>query len=253
MSWINEQGRYAKLRSKHSRASGKVDWLHALKWTSWLSTDVNQCIWPPLCIGPAGGGVSESVRPAYVAVNSVLIENTCWTGMSTRTRILGTAAYMLKWKYKEQDMSTLRRMAETLLFKVTQETQFSKEIDLLQRGKPLPYIFSSKLYRFAPFLHEDGLLRIGGRMRMAEWDFDRRHPILLGKHYLTEVFILSHHIQKMHQGVDALLTFNEQILDPWWKEACTYDNFRDNAWDARGMTVHLAVRWWLQCQRKEFS
>ena len=102
--------------------------------------------------------------------------------MSTWMRILGTAAYMLKWKYKEQDMSTLRRMAETLLFKVIQETQFSKVIDLLRRGKPLPY--SSKLYRFAPFLHEDGLFRIGGRWRMAEWDFDRRRPILLGKHYI---------------------------------------------------------------------
>ena len=183
----------------------KVDWLHAPKWT----TDVNQ--WPPLCIGPAGDEVSESARPAYVVVNSVLIENTWWTRMSTWTRILGTAAYMLKWKYKEQDMSTLRRMAETLLFKVIQETQFSKEIDLLRRGKPLPY--SSKLYRFAPFLHEDGLLRIGGRWRMAEWDFDRRHPILLGKHYLTEVFIRSHHIQRMHQGVDALLTF---IRNRFW-------------------------------------
>ena len=105
-------------------------------------------------------------------------------------------------------MSTLHRVAETLLFKVIQETQ---EIDLLQRGKPLPY--SSKLYRFAPFLHKDGLLRIGGRRRMAEWDFDRRHPILLGKHYLTEVFILSHHIQRMRQGVDALLTF---IRNRYW-------------------------------------
>ena len=111
----------------------KVDWLHGPKW----ATDVNQ--WPPVCIGPAGDEVSESVRPAYVAVNSVLIENTWWTRMSTWTRILGTAAYMLKWKYKEQDMSTLRRMAETLLFKVIQETQFSKEIDLPRRGKPLPY------------------------------------------------------------------------------------------------------------------
>ena len=48
---------------------------------------------------------------------------------------------------------------------------------------------------------------------MAEWDFDRRHPILLGKQYLTEVFIRSHHIQRMHQGVDALLTF---IRNRFW-------------------------------------
>ena len=63
--------------------------------------------------------------------------------MSTWTRILGTPAYLLKWKYKEQDMSTLRRMAETPLFKVIQETQCTQGIDLLRRGKPLPY--SSKL------------------------------------------------------------------------------------------------------------
>ena len=84
-----------------------------------------------VCIGPAGDEVSESIHPAYVAVNSVLIENTWWTRMSTWTRILGTAAYMLNWKYKEQDMSTLRRMEETLLFKVVQETQFSKEIPFI--------------------------------------------------------------------------------------------------------------------------
>ena len=69
---------------------------------------------------------------------------------------------------------------------------------------------SSKLIKFAPLIDDQGLLRVGGRLQMSTWPFDRRHTILLGKHYLTELLIRHYHQERKHQGVEALLAFLHQ-------------------------------------------
>ena len=92
---------------------------------------------------------------------------------------------------------------ECYLYRMIQQQSFSEEVIRLQEGKQM--VPSSKLAKFNPFLDKQGMLRIGGRLQNTVWSFDRQH-IILGKHYLMEVLI-THHLQRKHKGVEALLAF----------------------------------------------
>ena len=51
-------------------------------------------------------------------------------------------------------------------------------MNALQNGKELPK--TSKLLPLKPWLDEDGILRLGGRLQFAEFlHFSTRHPIVL--------------------------------------------------------------------------
>ena len=69
---------------------------------------------------------------------------------------------------------------------------------------------SSKLYKFNPFLDEHGLIRGGGRLQYSQLVFGTCHQIILGRHRLTEILIRSHHVDKMHLGVEALVALLQQ-------------------------------------------
>ena len=60
----------------------------------------------------------------------------------------------------------------------------------------------SKVYQLAPFLDEHGVLRAGGRLQHSELSYGAKHPVLLGKHHLTELLLEKMHVERMHQGVE---------------------------------------------------
>lgn len=51
----------------------------------------------------------------------------------------------------------------------------------------------SKLFRLDPFLDEDNILRVGGKIRNACLPFNQRFPIILPKCHLSELIIRSNH------------------------------------------------------------
>ena len=101
--------------------------------------------------------------------------------------------------------------AETYLYRMIQEESFPAEISALQDNKEV--LPTSKLFKLSPFLDEKGVMRVGGRLHNTRWEFGRQHPIILAKHYLTELLISKFHIQRKHQGVEALLAF---IYQKFW-------------------------------------
>ena len=94
--------------------------------------------------------------------------------------------------------------AADLLFKIVQESLFSEEIQALTQSGSVK---TSSLYRYNPFLDEEGILRVGGRWQQTTWDFEMKHPILLGRHYITQLLIRHYHKKHFHIGVDAMLAF----------------------------------------------
>jgi hypothetical protein len=88
--------------------------------------------------------------------------------------------------------------------KTVQAECLSAELDTLQRNIDLPR--KSKITRFNPFL-EDGLIRLGGRLKCADLSKDFRHPILLdGKHHSVHLLIWQMHIRLHHLGVRIILS-----------------------------------------------
>lgn len=94
--------------------------------------------------------------------------------------------------------------SENYLIKEIQKQEFSPEIKCLSKGKMVPS--NSKLKSLAPFLDNDDLIRVGGRLQNSSLGFDQKHPILLpANHKLTKLLIENIHEKTFHIGPQSLL------------------------------------------------
>ena len=60
----------------------------------------------------------------------------------------------------------------------------------------------SRLYRLDPFLDDNEVLRVGGRLRRSNEDYVEKHPAILPKgHHLSNLAIIYHHEKVHHQGL----------------------------------------------------
>ncbi|XP_065085961.1 uncharacterized protein LOC135707980 [Ochlerotatus camptorhynchus] len=102
--------------------------------------------------------------------------------------------------------------AETVLWKVIQADEFAYEVRTLVKNKDstvheMSLERSSKLYRLAPFLDEDGVVRMEGRTEAAEYAaFDARFPIILPKdHVVTRRLLEHYHRQYGHSSRETVV------------------------------------------------
>ena len=59
----------------------------------------------------------------------------------------------------------------------------------------------SALFRLDPFISDDGLLCVGGRLRRARLEYGEGHPVLLPKgHHLSRLIVRHYHSRVHHQG-----------------------------------------------------
>ncbi|CAG2245419.1 unnamed protein product [Mytilus edulis] len=109
---------------------------------------------------------------------------------------------------------TLNR-SEMAIIKYEQSVHFEEEIHVLQnidRGKVLKK--SSKLFKLNPFIDENGLLRVGGRLERADLPYDAKHPILLPKDSnISKLIIEDIHRSVGHLGKNSILA---QLRQTFW-------------------------------------
>lgn len=102
--------------------------------------------------------------------------------------------------FKAKDLSDTLRY----LITISQKDDFAEEIQTLQRSHALPR--QSKLLSLNPFLDDEGILRVGGRLSQSNFSFDVKHPILLSsKHHLTKLLFRHEHLRLFHAGQQQLL------------------------------------------------
>ena len=94
--------------------------------------------------------------------------------------------------------------AEQYWIKVIQASHFELDLTSLRGKQSLSK--SSSLLSLHPFLDESGVLRVGGRRRLAQMtDYQSRHPAILhGKHPLTHFMIRDEHLRLLHAGPTLL-------------------------------------------------
>ena len=74
---------------------------------------------------------------------------------------------------------------------------------------------SSQLYKLDPFIDDDGVLRVGGRIRRANLHKDNKHPAILPKKsHITDLIICHYHKRVQHQGRG--ITLNEIRGSGYW-------------------------------------
>ena len=137
---------------------------------------------------------------------------------------------------KEKDTSTYRspsvdemRRAEQAILKSLQEESFPEEIKILKslgaqsdgasreytKKRNLSMKKTSSLYRLDPFLDEDGVLRVGGRIRNALVSYEIKHPVILpSKGHVTTLLVRYYHERIRHQGRG--MTLNDLRSHGYW-------------------------------------
>ena len=102
--------------------------------------------------------------------------------------------------------------AEKYWIKSTQHQTFSQDVTLLNAGKALNK--DSKIRELRPFLDEDGLTCVGGRLQQSDFSFRQQHPwILPAKNRYCELLIQQNHENLMHAGVRDTLV---QLRERYW-------------------------------------
>lgn len=99
-----------------------------------------------------------------------------------------------------------------VLIKISQQEGFHEEIIELSNNRSVSKC--SKIKRLNPFLDNKGFLRVGGRLEQSNFDFEKKHPIVLdSKHYLTYLLFKHEHIRLGHAGPQLLLY---SVRDKYW-------------------------------------
>ena len=124
--------------------------------------------------------------------------------------------------------------SELEIIKLVQRESFPDEIKILtslkvnkgdidrelatERNKSMKK--TSSLFRLDPFVDEDGIVRVGGRIRKAKLSFGFKHPVILPRnHHVTKLIIRHYHLQIAHQGRG--MTTNAIRANGFWIIGCS--------------------------------
>ena len=102
------------------------------------------------------------------------------------------------WKPVEVTVQALQD-AETYLTKTVQEVIYHKEIEAIKSGKSVER--NSHIQSLNPYLDENGVLRVGGRLSKANLSQDEKHPAIIPKHsHWAKLLIRHYHRKIQHMG-----------------------------------------------------
>jgi len=95
------------------------------------------------------------------------------------------------------------KSAENAVFKYYQAIEYADVISCIENKVP---ISNKRLKQLTPFLDEDGVLRVGGRLSKAELPYDSQHQIILNKNCPISIKIVREcHLKNLHAGVSLLI------------------------------------------------
>ena len=103
-------------------------------------------------------------------------------------------------------------VAESQIMKIVQSEEFNEEIRIVDGNGVLP--MSSKLIALNPFLDDEHILRVGGRLQHISIPMDAKHPVILpGSHHVSKLLIEWTHKRNGHVGVEHVLSL---LRERYW-------------------------------------
>ncbi|GFT06341.1 integrase catalytic domain-containing protein [Trichonephila clavipes] len=92
-----------------------------------------------------------------------------------------------------------------------QKKFFSEELKSLKDNKIEK---ESPLYNYMPYLDENGLIRLGGRLEFCKLSINEKHPLILPKNsWLTTLIVRREHNKVMDLGTASTLA---QVRSNYW-------------------------------------
>ncbi|XP_076660974.1 uncharacterized protein LOC143364585 [Halictus rubicundus] len=130
-----------------------------------------------------------------------------FTRCSSYTTLQRVIAYCLRFRPRGPRGGSLSaqeiQLAETRIIRNVQTSQFGNEIKCLQAKNTTS---KCRIASLNPFLDEDAVLRVGGRLQKSDLPYDQKHPILLpSRHRLTDLIIRETREKHHHTGIQTTL------------------------------------------------
>ncbi|XP_071085478.1 uncharacterized protein [Haliotis cracherodii] len=101
------------------------------------------------------------------------------------------------------------KQAETEIVRYTQNLAFRLEVEYLLNDRSIPK--SSPIYLLEPFLNQDGILCVGGRLNNAPISEESKHQMILPKgHDIVTLIVRCYHEQLGHSGTEHVLSHVRQ-------------------------------------------
>ncbi|XP_057366727.1 uncharacterized protein LOC130687571 [Daphnia carinata] len=119
--------------------------------------------------------------------------------------ILNCCAKVKKLKLTSGELTPVEtETALAMCIRRAQEVAYPEDVLFLKKGKELPN--RSKLKQFRPFIDEQHLMRVGGRIGQAPVDYVTRHPVILPpEERITSLIVWDVHVRNYHIKADRLL------------------------------------------------
>ncbi|XP_067208442.1 uncharacterized protein [Linepithema humile] len=172
--------------------------------------------WPPLETIASGDQAEEEQRTKCVLAHTTQAkpEEEVLERFSSLTRLLRVTSFCFRFINRcrknpcQPGGLTSRELFQSRLrwISLAQRQAFHKEFAALRVGRAISS--SSPLRRLRPFLDEQGLLRVGGRIEAALSSYDERHPLILPREGpLTLLFIRHAHHATLHGGPTLMRSY----------------------------------------------
>ena len=95
------------------------------------------------------------------------------------------------------------------IVKLVQKHEFREELKVLKSNKSLNS--TNKLLPLHPFIDQNGIIRVGGRLRNANLSENQKHQIILPKkHHVTDLIVKYFHENYLHSGTQLTISATRQ-------------------------------------------
>uniref|UniRef100_A0A069DYA1 Putative bel15-i ag n=1 Tax=Panstrongylus megistus TaxID=65343 RepID=A0A069DYA1_9HEMI len=227
--------KWRHVKSEHNPsdvASRGMDIKHFLNCTIWFNGPywlaLNESKWPPNRINYKIKQIPATKPVTYSLLNSLTDKQASCTfnllnKYSSWSKLIKIMAYILRFIHNLKSKLNSRNLgfitlqeylqAKSKIYLLLQIQHFSKEIKALKEGNQIDK--RSKIYNLNPFLDDQGILRVGGRLRHSQLSRDQINPILLPySHHVTKLIFKHFHNIYLHVGPQNLLVTVRQIYWP---------------------------------------
>ena len=146
-----------------------------------------------------------------VATETKLDQIFDWRRYSSFNRIKNFNAYCMSFKTKQK--ITLKadeiHPAEQILFRFVQNESFPNVTKSIGNSKEISKTLN--IAKLSPFVEEDGTIRVKGRLKHSNLDYNAKHTILLtAKHPVVQLLLERAHRDNLHEGTEYVRNMLQQ-------------------------------------------
>ncbi len=137
--------------------------------------------------------------------DSLLKSRSSWYALKTRVAaVLMIKEFLVSHRQVETKI-TLKKLqeAEKEIIKFLQRKYYDHEIKCIEQKVNLPK--TSSLRKLQPFLDDDNVLRVGGRLKHSNATYDVKHPIIVPPSFQAELLIKDIHASVGHLGRETTI------------------------------------------------